>query len=247
MTRKSKLTLIELLISMAIFSLMVSLLIKSFQVSSSTAAKLEDQSQAYDYARLTMGIITDDLNKNITNELKKFEYDSTSKAYLEKNKSLYFYVKADESNAELSFFIQSADTDSTNSDIQTIKAINYKINTEGNITGLYRYAKNYSPNNNAGKGIPTELFDQDINSLSTLSSPDDTSLLITDENLVKFTVYVDGEAVSGANPIIAENPSAGEFILKKLEKVRIELELKDAKDSGSTTNRTFTRTVFLKE
>lgn len=256
--KKLKLTLIELLISMAIFTVMMSLLIKAFQLTTDTASKLEDQTQVYDFARLTMNLVNDDLAKHITHELKKFEYDSTSKSYLEKNKSLYFYTKTDSSEAEICFFIQSNEGDSNNNSIKNIKAIHYKMDTINGTTGLYRYEKNFSPNNTS-YGIKSQVFEHQTtpNYLANLDSPDDISLIISDKSIVNFSVYVTGTHIDANNDGIPDHqnitvgddsttPSIGTYILKDIEQVRISLELVE-ENTGPNSTRTFTRTMYLQK
>ena len=240
--KTKKLTLIELLISMAIFTLMVALLIKAFQVSTDTASRLEKQSQAYDYGRLAMNLITDDLNKHIASESKTFKYNSTSGEYDEFNKSLYFFAESDTQNGAIVFFTQSPEADEFN--INYVKAVEYRITTIGNSTGLFRREKNYVPENRSGvDNLFTSLFNNNIHHFETLTSTTDESLVISNDNLVSFSIEVKGTDLNN-NKVNFSN--TGKQTLKEVEQIRFAIELKDQNASGDSTNRHFTRTVFLK-
>ena len=243
--KKSQLTLIELLISMAIFTVMISLLIKAFQVSSDVSSRLEEQTQVYDQARLALNLITDDLNKTVIHELKKFESDNhpTTPTYSETNKSLYFYAKADATDGQLCFFTQSQDTNSTNSGIKYLKAINYRIATENAKTGLYRYEKNYDPNTTSNADI-TDLFNNNENHLDIINTADadDTSLIIQDDRLIDWAIYVEGTNIADTEHTLN---NTRDVILKELKQIRVELKMKEVNQSETTSLRTFSRTIFL--
>ena len=151
--KKFKLTLVELLISMALFSLMLSVLIKAFQMASETSERQIQVMTLNELALVSLNLISDDLDSVDHGELRSYfklasgsSYDPINNvsAYGSLNKSANFYFDAD--NNDVRFFTESVDS-------SKVTAIQYIYTAED---GLVRYSKDYEKTIDASSGQSIE-------------------------------------------------------------------------------------------
>lgn len=131
MMKKHKLTLIELLISMALFTLMLGVLIKAFQMTSDVSQRQNSTITQNEIALMTLNLLSNDLNKVDYGELENY-YKADSTQYSTFDKSSRFYV--DTTNNDIRFFISSSDE-------TQIVAVQYRYSETD---GLVRYEKSFA-------------------------------------------------------------------------------------------------------
>ena len=117
--KKAKLTLIELLISMAIFTIMITLLIKAFQLSSDLSSKQESKTQKLEQSQLILSLLSTELKKAIVREGKTW-VRTNQDDYSSLNKSLNFFIDTTDGQESIRFFYP-------NTDYRKINVIEYKV------------------------------------------------------------------------------------------------------------------------
>lgn len=272
MKKSFKLTLIELLISMAIFTIMISLLIKAFQVTADTQSRLDSQFQSYDYARLAMNLVQSDLSQLRLEELKTYKLkDATTQEFAEYNKSLYLWVNTQEYNISsistdtplLCFFTTNHHSENQWG-LKYVNAIEYGISSDKD---LYRREVNIELEDISGGGRLSifRIFgysnDNPTNHLNTLiggNSPYGLSESTTSTGQSNFTsssvipypqmskikLSVDGVQTDGNTVTI--NDSNSNIVLKSINDLNLDFELQDVEGDQSTI-RNFSRKISFKE
>lgn len=240
MKKKYKLTLIELLISMAIFSIMMSLLIKSFQLASDVSSNSESTIRVLEKSQLSLSLMSSELKQALTRNSTTWINTNTKGDYELFDKSLNFFIDVD--NKDLRFFIPSATE-------RKIYAIQYKHDSS---KGLLRFEKELNSN------FPSD-YSQYYNVMS--SSLADTNNLIAyvglEEGSPKSPPDLSADGSITGDVIIPEDEISAMSLsysldelddpeLKKGEKpdyISISLSVKDAKTSQAA--RSFSRKISL--
>ena len=156
--KRQKLTLIELLISMALFTIMLAILIKAFQMTSDVSQRENASIAQNEVALITLNLLSSDLDKVDFGELENY-YKSSASEYSTFDKSSRFYI--DTTNNDIRFF--------TSSDDETqINAIQYRYSETD---GLVRYEKSFTKTIDASDYVYTN---NSINVASTLTNARNT-------------------------------------------------------------------------
>lgn len=271
MIKKLNLTLIELLISMAIFSVMMTLLIKSFQLATDVSSNSESTIQTLEKSQLSLGLLSSELKQALSRSSMTWLMIPGPGSTLESksfDKSLSFFIDIDEAgqdNESIRFFKPSPETDK-------IYVIQYKYNTSATgEKGLVRYEKELSNNFESNRSrsyntIDNELADtnnliahiglEDPNDLSSnYRVPPDLFANLNSDSSITADVIIPEEEISSIslsytldryNYDTNDTGDDDDPTLRKGEKpdyITMSITLKDPKKAGSS--RTFSRKISL--
>lgn len=155
---------------MAIFTVMLSILIKGFQMASDISQKQSSTINQNEVALVTLNLLSQDLDKVDHGQLENY-YKASTNEYSSFNKSSHFYINID--NNDIRFF--------TSSDDETkITAIQYKFtNTEG----LVRYEKSFT------KTIQASDYKNDSNSTPSSGESINVANTLNNARDNKFDLY----------------------------------------------------------
>lgn len=103
-----KLTLIELLISMAIFTVMISLLIKAFQVTSDLSSQQESRTQKIEQSQLALGLMASELKAAMVRRGTSWVRTGEN-VYTKVDKSMHFYIDTTDGSEEIRFYYPNED------------------------------------------------------------------------------------------------------------------------------------------
>lgn len=141
MKKLRRLTLIELLISMAIFSVMMTLLIKSFQLATDVSSNSESTIKVLEKSQLSLNLLSTELKQALTRSSKSWINAPNSDGVLVSiplDKSLSFSI--DVNTKSITFFKPSEESDK-------IYVVQYRHNSSGSgEKGLIRYEKELDNN-----------------------------------------------------------------------------------------------------
>ena len=129
--KKAKLTLIELLISMAIFSLMIAILLKAFTLTTEVSTRTATQVELNESATVALNIMSQDLADAYIGITESY-YKKDATEYITYDKSSWFYFN--QTDNDIRFFKKASETNK-------IAAIQYVYD---DAKGLVRYEKTFS-------------------------------------------------------------------------------------------------------
>lgn len=133
--KKYKLTLIELLISMAIFTIMMSLLIKAFQLTTDLSSAQESKTKKIEQSQLALSLMANELKAALVREGTSW-IRTGENTYEKVDKSMHFYINTVKGSEELRFYYPN--TNFNDSDPKTyVNVIQYKV-VNGNLQRFER-------------------------------------------------------------------------------------------------------------
>ena len=179
--KRAKLTLIELLISMALFTVMLGILIKAFQLATDLNSTQTETITLNETALVTLNLLANDLANISQGELENYYKEDNSK-YSTLSKDAHFYldfIEGDNGNVtemDIRFFRNSSNN-------EQVTAIQYIYNEE---QGLVRYEKSFTKTIDLSDYVPSST---DIDVAKTLQAAIDShfdiypyAFLGTDDN-----------------------------------------------------------------
>lgn len=213
-----KLTLIELLISMAIFTILITILMKAFGATSEISSRTDAKLSSSDKSRFVLNLLSDDIQQAIVEQKTNYEYNSATQNTTLNDKSLYLYF--DDNKQDLRFYIPGEDHNS-------IRVIQYLINDSDKT--LKRHETTLS----------REYANNDFSSYFGQNPPDESSnegdTLIPSVNFVSAAISINATPAT-----LNDSP----YLYQAIDSVEISLELKPKKGS-SYENRLYSRKIFI--
>ena len=199
--KRSKLTLIELLISMALFTVMLGILIKAFQLATDLNSTQTETITLNETALVTLNLVASDLNNVSQGELENYyKEDNTKYSTLSKDAHFFMDFTEDGNGAvtemDIRFFITSNN--------ENVSAIQYIYNED---QGLVRYEKSFTKTIDLSDYVPSST---DIDVAKTLQAAIDShydvypyAYLGTDDN---GTLTDTSDDIKIFPPDLANNP-----------------------------------------